>query len=106
MKIDYKHYEEDKKISAEMDEHLKRDIGARDIESMLGDEDKFDRRKFGKISCSFCKHDFNPFYVKTLIKKEWKFVWRACEYREPEADCEVGCPKCKEKLYFRIYIGQ
>lgn len=87
----------------------KRSLGMRSIEDST-DEDgdgKLDRRKFGKMMCGFCSHKFNPFYAKTLRDKSgWSWVWVGCDHKQPEKDYYVNCPKCKEELYFTIYMPQ
>lgn len=98
-------------IRKDLEEHaqyMKAFMGRRDVEMMYGEEsDVFDRRKFGKMRCGFCEHQFNPFYVKTLKEKsEFEWRWQGTEYQEPEQDYECKCPKCGKELHFQIYIAQ
>lgn len=105
--MEYEITEQDKQLLKQADDLMKRDLGGVDIEGMICDEsEKFDRRKFGKLKCPFCSHEFNPFYLnKFKFEGEWEWVWR-WEYKEPEKKYECNCPKCKEELFFRTYIGQ
>lgn len=88
------------------EEWLKHDIGRHDIEKCLMDNDGFDRRKFGKLKCSFCNHKFNPFYYDGLKQGKWDYVWQGDSHKEPESNCEIECPKCKKQLRFTLYVGQ
>lgn len=105
--MEYEITEQDKQLLKQADDLMKRDLGGVDIEGMIGDEsEKFDRRKFGKLQCPYCSHKFNPFYLnKFKFEGEWEWVWR-WEYKEPEKKYECNCPKCKEELFFKTYIGQ
>ena len=98
----------DKELILLTDDWFKRELGRFDIEMMVGVEsEKFDRRKFGKWPCRFCNHSFNPFYVKSLKKRtEWIWRWQGLDYKQPEKDYQCNCPKCKEELFFTVYIGQ
>jgi hypothetical protein len=98
--------DEMRKEMAEWDLYLKRDLGGINVELMFNEDEKFLKKKFGKLPCSFCGHKFNPFYAKTIKEGEWKWVWRGDSHKEPESTCDVNCPKCNEALYFRIYVGQ
>ena len=92
---------------AEYDDFEKSHIGRRDVEDMLSEDGKLDRRKFGKIACPYCQNEFNPFYAKTIIEKsEWDWRWQGCDYKEPEKDYKCNCPECKKELFFTIYVGQ
>ena len=106
--MEYELTQEERKLLADQDDWNKRFIGRRDVEMMYGEEsEKFDRRKFGKLSCGFCNHNFNPFYTKTInAKGEFEWRWQGTEYKEPERDYECNCPKCNEQLNFQIYVGQ
>lgn len=106
--MEYKLTDYDRQLLAEQDEWMKRDMGAVDIEEMIGEEsERFDRRKFGKMTCGFCGHKFNPFYTDTIKDDgDWEWVWRGCEFKEPEKKHKCNCPKCNEELNFRIYVGQ
>lgn len=106
--MEYTLTEADRKELKEYEIYCKRFLGRYDVEEMYGEEsEKFDRRKFGKLSCGFCEHKFNPFYVKTLkVRHDWEWRWQGTEYKEPECDYECNCPKCKEQLNFTIYVAQ
>lgn len=104
---EWKPSEQDLKDIAAADLMMKRDLGSYDIEEMISCEtEKFDRRKFPKLCCPFCQHNFNPFYHKTLVQKEWSWNWVGYDYKQPEGECEILCPKCNEQLYFTQFIGQ
>ena len=91
----------------EQDEWLKRFLGRYCIEEMIHPEtEKFDKRKFKKLTCPYCDHTFNPFYYNTLKQGQWDWVWQGDSHKEPESDCEIPCPKCNEELKFTTYIGQ
>ena len=88
-------------------QELKSDLGSRDIESMIGYEsEKFDRRKFGKFKCGFCRKEFNPFYTNTIKEGDWVWAWASPDHKEPQCKCAVDCPNCKNNLRFKMYIGQ
>lgn len=106
MTTDFILTEEMKAEIRQQDEWLKHDIGRYDIEKCSIETDGFDKRKFGKIQCPFCNHQFNPFYYKTLKQGEWEYVWQGDSHKEPESKCEINCPKCKEQLRFTLYVGQ
>lgn len=76
-----------------------------DIEAALTENDGFDRRKVGKIKW-LCGHQFNPYYQTSFKEGEWKSSWVADSHKEPSADCQVKCPKCKKEYFFRLYVGQ
>ncbi len=104
---DYVITEQDRKDIAAADDWCKRNVGGIDLGNHYTDNDKFDRRSVGKfICCPFCQRDFNPYYVKSLVQKEWEWNWVGCDHKEPQSQCEVKCPTCKEQLYFIQYVGQ
>lgn len=79
--------------------------GSFNIEHCITDQDKFDRRKFGRPQWG-CGHKFNPFYCKSYKEGEWRFNWVGCDHQQPEAKAEVNCPVCGVKHYFDIFIPQ
>lgn len=82
-------------------------IGSYNIEDCITENDKFDRRKFGKVKCGECSQEFNPFYNKTLtVERDWNLRWVGCDHREPYMEYSCRCTKCKTELFFTVYIPQ
>lgn len=89
------------------DQWINENLGSYDVEECYGESEKFDRRKFGKVECNFCKKEFNPFYQTTLKQtRDWQLVWCGIDHRYPEACYDVNCPSCKRRLFFTIYFPQ
>lgn len=103
---DYILTDDDKRMLEQMEAYGRHEAGMYDVEDCFTENEKFDRRKFGKITCGCCGHQFNPYYAKTMKEGTWGWNWVGMDHMQPEAQCTVNCTKCKEELRFTIYVGQ
>ena len=89
-------------VVAEVKEYYQSELGRFNIREFYN-ENKFDKRKFGKkCTCGFCSKAFNPFSSTTLnVQKEWAWTGNG---QEAQKKYEVDCPRCEKKLRFTLFL--